>query len=182
MAIANFNGETFVAFTDIAGFKAMMNDGDRAPRALDALYASGFHILRDQEGDAKVEGLFVSDCGILFVRGGDTPERKLDTLFLALRVLNQRCFESAVSLTTSIAWGHFQYHERIEIPGIEKNPVYGNAYVAAVMDAESGAVRMYPTDCRVLKAHLPPGLDEHLRLRPRIREAPKHYYFEWMRP
>jgi hypothetical protein len=33
--------DTFVAFMDIAGFKSMMNDGQRAPLALDAFYNAG---------------------------------------------------------------------------------------------------------------------------------------------
>ena len=45
MPIANFHGQTFVAFTDIADFKAMMRDGNRPRLALKgaqaALVASG---------------------------------------------------------------------------------------------------------------------------------------------
>ncbi|MDB6035562.1 MAG: hypothetical protein JWM16_5900 [Verrucomicrobiales bacterium] len=50
MPISDFHGSTFVAFTDIAGFKAMMSDDNRAPAALDALYASGYHVISNQIG------------------------------------------------------------------------------------------------------------------------------------
>src|SRR4051812_22875888 len=112
----------------------MMSDGNRGPAALDALYSSGYHVISDQPQEfPRVEGLFVSDCGILFVRDNATAARRLESLPPAVEALNRRCFEHAVPLTTAIAWGEFSYHERIEIPGIEKNPVYGNAYVAAFL-------------------------------------------------
>src|SRR5437868_13054406 len=125
MPIADFSGHTFVAFTDIAGFKSMMSDGNRGAAALDTLYQSGFSVISHQPVDnIRVEGLFVSDCGVLFVRGHqETNVRRFEALLRAIETLNRSCFDRAVSLTTSIAWGEFSYHQRIEISGIEKNPV-----------------------------------------------------------
>jgi hypothetical protein len=188
MPIANFAGQTLVAFTDIAGFKAMMNDGNRGAAALDTLYQSGFSVISHQQvGPIRVEGIFVSDCGVLFVRGNEEMHIQLfEALLKAVEALNRRCFERAVSLTTAIAWGEFSYHERIEIPGIEKNPVYGNAYVSAFRDHER-APRLYPNECRIVKRNLPGDV---LRLCSqtqgavggRMRDAQHHFYFEWMRP
>lgn len=189
MPIQDYHGQTFVAFTDIAGFKAMMSDGDRAPRALNEFYQAGFSVISEQRhGGGRVEGLFISDCGVLFVRRNRRdPIATLDRLLEAVAELNRRCFRRAVSLTTSIAWGEFSYHRRIEIPGIEKNPVYGNAYVSAYLDNESGTPKLYPNECRIFKRELPEDVIDYFMDRHRepngrkIREAAQHFYFEWMR-
>ncbi len=188
MPINNFHGHTFVAFADIAGFKAMMADGKRGAAALDALYRSGYSVILDQPPDRpRVEGLFVSDCGILFVRDNHSAAPRLEALLAVVESLNRRCFEEAVSLTTAIAWGEFSYHERIEIPGIEKNPVYGNAYVAAFLDNEAPSPKLYPNECRILKRELPPDalnlcMSQHNSSGGRMRDTADHFYFEWMRP
>jgi hypothetical protein len=188
MPIGNFQGNTFVAFTDIAGFKSMMADGNRGASALDTLYRSGYSVIRDQPPDTpRVEGLFVSDCGILFVRDHAPAGSGLEALLTVVESLNRSCFEEAVSLTTAIAWGEFSYHERIEIPGIEKNPVYGNAYVAAYLDNEAASPKLYANECRILKRELPQ--DAHVlcanrmgAVGRRVRDTTDYFYFEWMRP
>jgi hypothetical protein len=188
MPIASFQGHTFVAYTDIAGFKSMMSDGDRGPAALDALYSAGYHVIAQQSsGMPRVEGIFVSDCGILFVCDGETASRRLESLLTAVEALNRRCFENAVSLTTAIAWGDFSYRERIEIPGIEKNPVYGNAYVSAFIDNETGSPKLFPNECRIVNQNLPQDVTDLCTRRTgpvgrRIRTTQTHFYFEWMRP
>lgn len=188
MAIGNFHGHTFVAFADIAGFKTMMGDGNRGAAALDCLYRSGYSVIRDQPPDRpRVEGLFVSDCGILFVRDHQAAGLRLEALLAAVESLNRKCFQEAVSLTTAIAWGDFSYHERIEIPGIEKNPVYGNAYVAAYLDNEAANPKLYANECRILKRELPNDARDVCMNRMgtigrRVRNTADYFYFEWMRP
>lgn len=186
MPIGDFDGKTFVAFTDIAGFKAMMKDGVRGPMALDALYASGFHALHQQAGVPKVEGIFISDCGILFVQDGGGVVEKLQSICKVVEEINRLCFKRAVSLTTSIAWGDFSYHQRIEFPGITKNPVYGNAYVDAFIDCESDSPKMYPNECRISRKNLPEEIIDYVHSKrdeigQRCRETKDHIYFEWMR-
>jgi hypothetical protein len=151
MPIQQFLGNTFVAFMDIAGFKSMMGDGQRAPLALDAFNKAGFSALRDHRNDAaRVDGFFISDCGVLFVRGEqEAATTRLESICQVVREIHQRTFEKAVQLTTSLAWGEFSYHERIEFPGIEKNPIYGTAYVAAFADNEGSSPRLYPSACRL---------------------------------
>ena len=58
-------------------------------------------------------------------------------------------------LTTSIAYGKFRYQERIEFEGIEKNPIYGNAYISAFLDNENGKPKIQPGQCRIIKENLP---------------------------
>jgi hypothetical protein len=186
MPMRDFMGQTFVAFTDIAGFKSMMKDARRGPEALDALYSAGYRVIADQGSDPRVEGLFVSDCGILFAREMSCIEQ-FEALLRVIEQLNRLCFERAVSLTTSVAWGDFSYHGRVEIPGIEKNPIYGNAYVAAFIDNESESPKMYANECRIARQNLPPKIGDLLEARrgpidSRCRAIDRHFYFEWMRP
>lgn len=62
-----FNGHTCVAFLDIAGFKKMMNNRQKAYHALDCFYEIGYDELSNQANHTpQVNGLFVTDCGILF--------------------------------------------------------------------------------------------------------------------
>jgi hypothetical protein len=187
MPVQPFQANTFVAFMDIAGFKSMMGDGKRAPLALDAFYSAGFSVLRNQQNRTpKVDGFFISDCGVLFVRGEQQEaSTRLESLCKVIQQIHRRTFESAVQLTTSIAWGEFSYHERIEFPGIEKNPIYGNAYVVAFADSES-MTKLYPSDCRLLRDGLPQDVLDFLTARDgdiagRMRETPRHFYYEWMR-
>ena len=41
MPVSNFDGRTFVAFTDVSGFKEMMKDDQRAIRALEGRSMKG---------------------------------------------------------------------------------------------------------------------------------------------
>jgi len=187
MPIRPFNGDTFVGFIDIAGFKGIMADGDRGPLALDALYSAGYNVLRERHQDAlQVDGMFVSDCGILFVHNSDrTPLERLSGLCLVVKDIHTRVFRKAVQLTTSIAWGEFAYTERIEFPGIGKNAILGNAYMDAFADSEA-TPKLYPGECRIRRGNLPTDVNDSLHERRGnigmyCRETRKHFYYEWMR-
>jgi hypothetical protein len=173
MPIPDFDGPTFVAFTDICGFKEMMKREQRAIRALDQFYASGYSVLRDKP---SVHGAFVSDCAVLFVSNTDTPSTQLLSLLIAIEELNRKVLEHDIMLTTSIAYGRFSYHQRLEFAGIEKNPIYGNAYVSAFLDNETRQPRMQPGECRIVKN----GLDNLVHNVDRLRDRGKHLYFYWM--
>ena len=191
MPLEDFQADTFVAFTDITGFTPMMREGNgrRAMQALDDFYSVGYGIVHDQlQNQIRVDGLFVSDCGILFVRGENLSVRqRFDALLAAIESIHRRCSERAVFLTTSIAWGEFSYHQRIEILGITKSPIFGNAYINAFSDNASGTPRLYPGDCRIVREALPQEVIQYCEARqeryaPRIRATTKHFYFEWTRP
>jgi hypothetical protein len=70
MSINNYNGDTFVAFLDISGFKELMRNENKALNALDKLYQYSYVVIKGnyQQNSVQVEGLFVSDSGILFAR------------------------------------------------------------------------------------------------------------------
>jgi len=187
MAVQPFDGDTFVAFMDISGFKSMMNDGQRGLLALDAFYSAGFTVLQDRHNDGVlVDGFFISDCGVLFVRGEDQPvSTRLQAICRVVQKIHKRTFEKAVQLTTSISWGKFSYQERIEFPGIVKNPIYGNAYVSAFAD-NNNLPKLYPSDCRIKREGLPPDVDDWCfqkqeNIARLMRETPRHFYFEWMK-
>lgn len=188
MPVQPFEGKTFVAFMDISGFKSMMKEG-RAAGALDAFYEAGYAVLREyQSPNFSVSGFFVSDCGILFVRGGNEQDfiPRLEAICQVIEEVHRKCFEKAIHLTTSISWGEFKYRQRIEFPGIDKNPIYGNAYVAAFTDNEAGSPKLYPSECRLIRKDLPDDIVEycinsHQSIARKMRETPNHFYFEWMR-
>jgi len=194
MSINNYDGDTFVAFLDISGFKELMRNEKEALKALDKLYQYGYEILRDQSNECRVEGIFVSDSGILFVRRnsqilGNNSE-SLRSLLIKIKMINERMRESDFMLTTSIAYGKFKYEEKIEFEGMEKNPIYGYAYLSAFLDNEKGKPKIQPGQCRILKKNLPNDVTETLKqsqdnddVYRMIKERDgdnQHYYYYWM--
>lgn len=159
MPVHPYAGDTFVAFMDISGFSNMMSDGDRAWHVLNRFYSAGFGVLRQQTqlDRAHVEGFFISDSGILFVRATDTEAKtgSLTQLLGAVREMNVEMAKVDAMLTSSIAWGYFSYDERLQFAGIEKQALYGNAYVAAVLDNMKEAPAIQPGQCRIVRRHLP---------------------------
>lgn len=174
MPIPNFDGETFVAFSDISGFKEMMKNRENAVKAIDRFYSAGYSILQRNPG---VHGMFISDCAVLFVHSQDSHESKLKKLLLVLEQLNRSLLVDEIMLTSSVVYGQFSYHQRLEFPGIEKNPIYGNAYVAAFLDNETGQPRIQPGQCRILKHGLP-TLDVLNFEKMEVSE--KHWNYYWM--
>jgi len=121
----------------------------------------------------------VSDCGILFVRnesGNASVNQKLRDILHVVKLINVFLLERDTMLTTSIAYGRFSYHERIEFPGIGKNPIYGFPYVKAFFDNENGRPKIQPGECRLLKEGLPDGF---VPKDPLFRERRKHFYYYW---
>lgn len=151
MALENINGNAFVAFTDIAGFKKMLVDGNRAAKALDYFYNCGYDILNV---NSLVKGLFVSDSGILIVPCNSTDKMKLkDNLVALLKVikeLNIRMLDENYMLTTSIAFGYFKYENRLEFPGMSKDMILGHAYLNAYLDNENRTNKLDPGQCRIV--------------------------------
>ena len=98
-------------------------------------------------------------------------------------------------LTTSIAIGNFKYQKRIEFKGINKNPIYGYAYVSAYFDNEKGKPKIEPGQCRIVLKNLPEDIvdllnDQNidinqtnniLNLITKRKNDESHYYFYWMR-
>ena len=176
MPVQDFHGNTFVAFTDISGFKEMMKgDGTRAIKALDKLNQAGFNALNN---NTDVNGFFISDCGILFVKNTDLSEsEKLKAILKVIKEINKKLLSQDIMLTTSIAYGQFSYHQRIEFDGISKNPIYGNAYVSAFLDNETGTPKMQPGQCRIVTNNLSENESTN---NPYLKKIRNHIYYYWM--
>ncbi len=187
MPVKRFNDNTFVAFTDISGFKDIMKDEKHAFRVLDSFYQAGYNTIQSNKED--INGFFVSDCGILFVRNtNQSKENQIVSLLKALEDINRRLLQDDIMLTTSIAYGHFKYHQRLEFKGIEKNPIYGHAYVAAYLDHETNKPKIQPGQCRILSksiTNIDIDIDLDNNTNPentilnKVIQKGSHYYFYW---
>ncbi len=192
MPIHNFEGDTFLAFLDISGFIKLMKE-EKAFDTLKLFYQTGYDTLRDQQG--SIDGLFISDCGIIFCRIYGDERASLRSLLKVTKNINKKMLQRDLMLTTSIAYGRFSYHQRIEFDGISKNPIYGQAYVSAYFDNENGKPKIEPGQCRIIKENLPNDIKDFLEsetqtniqgdnifkmIQKRKRDN-KHYYFYWMR-
>ncbi len=176
MAIANFNGNTFVAFLDISGFKEMMKgDGSQAVNALDKLNQAGYDVLQNNQ---NIGAIFISDCGVLFVQNNNIEKKtKLQNILKVIKEINIKLIADDIMTTTSISYGNFSYHNRIEFVGISKNPIYGNAYVTAFLDNENGTPKLEPGQCRIV---LNDNEDIQNFSIPLLKKTIKHYYYYWM--
>ncbi len=176
MPISNFEGETFVAFLDISGFKEMMKgDGSQAMNALDKLNTAGYDVLKYNR---DVSGFFISDCGVLFVNNKYFDKKeKLKNILKVVKDINKKLIEDDIMTTTSISYGQFSYHNRIEFKGISKSPIYGNAYVTAFLDNENGTPKLEPGQCRIVFKNNEDIEQYNILLLEKIR---KHYYYYWM--
>jgi hypothetical protein len=135
MPIQAYHGQTFVAFIDISGFKAMMENREKAKDALSTFFQTGYSVLREQrnvEIQRRVDGLFISDCGVLFSRydgenqsQGQQMRDALKSLLLTIEKISTSLITTNLMLTASIAYGRFDFDERVEFSGIVKNMMYG---------------------------------------------------------
>ncbi len=135
MPLQPYSGEAFVAFLDISGFKELMKQNNRALKALNKLYQTGFDLINNGGG---IEGLFVSDCGFLFVENTDDACADFKKLIEGIKRINRTMLADSFTTVASVAFGQFKYQDKLEIEGIEKNAIYGGAYVEALLDLEKG--------------------------------------------
>lgn len=179
----DFRGSAFVAFVDISGFKNMMNeDENKALKALDLFYKAGYNKLQQiKDKPTRVEGVFVSDCGVLFTRkeSDNCVVNELKILLDVVGNLNKRLVLEGFLLTTSIAYGEFKYENRNGLDVMTKNAIYGNAYVKAFMDNESRNPKLLPGQCRIIKANLPEIATDYLNSNDVIERKQNHYYYWW---
>ena len=166
----NFSGQTFVAFIDICGFKAMMNE-NKAFYALDKFYQIGYDELQTCR---DINGIFISDCGTLYVTRDTSKEEKLEILLRIVKSINLKMLEADYMLTTNIAYGDFSYHERKGFKGISKNLMMGYAYVKAFLDSQAKP-KIDVGECRILKEDIEEDFFDNPHLCPRG----KYFYYYW---
>ncbi len=197
MGIYNYEGNTYVAFVDISGFKNMMKDKERVANVVYEFYQSGYKVLDKLRlgEEAQVQGIFVSDCGILFVNreheeideGLQLKRESLNLILEVIKDINLAMIKDDVMLTSSIAYGSLKCTEKLEFHGISKNPFYGDAYLNAFMDNEKSQKKIHPGQCRIVKKTLPKNVIrkgsisnyEHFNLLKTSKDR-NHYYFYWM--
>lgn len=190
----NYQGETFLAFADISGFKKLMKRG-KGPEALNAFYNGGYNLLSHRDVCDYITGVFVSDCGIMFTRNNCNPERdnvtSLKELLKIIKKLNKIMLVHGKMLTTSVAYGPFTYENRIVLPNLGKEYFHGDAYLEAYLDNNDGKPKIQPGQCRILIENLVPDVkaaletsssrDQILKMVKTRKGDRKHYYFYWMR-
>jgi hypothetical protein len=189
MAIKSFEGDTFMAYTDIAGFRKMMRSG-KALEALDAFYSGGYKTLKKQVSKKiRIDGFFISDCGVLFTRNsGASKVDELQALLGVVKEINQLMARSGFMLMTSIAYGFFKYEDRIDLEMIKQNAVEGGAYVKTYVDNEADLPKIHPGQCRIIREDLPEEVADaiasgkgtgELSLIKKYKSR-NHYYYWWM--
>ncbi len=201
MGISDFEGLTFVAFIDICGFKQIMKDEEKVKKAVYKFYQSGYRTLkehRDRKDNDKpqIQGIIVSDCGILYVirSHSETIEdikrkrNSLNQILMVIKKINKDMIINDVMLKTSIAYGKLNCSKKLEFKGIVKSAFYGDAYLTAFMDNEKARIRLRPGECRIIQKDLPDNLItnvskqryESFRLLKQREDYIPYYYFYWM--
>jgi hypothetical protein len=192
MPLPDFEGETFLAFMDISGFKKLMKE-NKAQEALDNLHSHGYDII-DEHGD--ISAILASDSCILFVNNKleliDDTKYYLSLLLDKVKEMNRNLIKDKIMVTTSIAYGQFRYEKRVEFNRIEKNHFFGNVYVDAFLDNEYDNKKIKPGECRLLVNKFPESVKNYLKYQDSLdspsaetslgllRKEGKYYYFYWM--
>jgi hypothetical protein len=189
-----YEGETYVAFLDISGFKKLMEKEDEAARTLDKFYQTIFNKIKALNRraraplttSARVRSVVVSDSAIIFLNNLGLPQdkvRDLETILDFVGQVNQELIGStgpSIMTTCSIAYGSFKYKRKFEFGDVAKNYFIGWPYVKAFSDDEYGEPKIQPSQCRILKENLdlpqlPPRLPFSL-----LETDNKYFYFYWM--
>lgn len=169
----NFDGKTWAAFSDLSGLKALYEKKpEDAAKALDKFYNTIYDM---QEEQNPINAIVVSDCAIFWIDRKNCVG-ELGTLLEHLKRLYRRMLPDYL-LRTTIAYGHFKYQQRLEMPRIRKNMIIGGAYLDAYVNNERidhGAIVI---------VKLPEGTsyrDLHFVNKPMIKaNCPKKGFYEY---
>lgn len=148
-----FEGSTYVAFSDLSGFKKMLEDADKAYDALDNLYNIAYDLFGSNEGRSIV-GVACSDCVVSWIKQSRDEQNRdaLPELLTFLKLFHERMLEKDYLLTSTIAWGLFKYERRIRLENFEKQLFYGKQYVKAYLAnslVDTGAIVLLKDGCEV---------------------------------
>lgn len=178
-----FNEKTFVCFIDIAGFKVALNENIlSAGLMLDIFYSAGYQALKSYK---SLNGIFVSDCGIIYCNKGSQSEKLIEIL-KAVRQINLKMLENNYLTTASIAFGHFEYKKKIAFDRITKNAIMGNGYLNAFQDNENREYKIYPGQVRITKKidqenneNIFDKLNYNNPTLKFLEDTNNHFYFHW---
>jgi len=186
----------FVAFIDIAGYKNFVKKNPKKALAvIKEFFKNGFYMTENSnpEFSGQINGIFISDCGIIWTKDKVNEENLLELFKLILRAaknINERTIENEIMnknqimLTTSIAYGEFYSIKTVGHGNIQKNLIYGQAYIDAYLDNSN---RLNPGLCRiVIKDNFPEKLSRILGSIPvdddvlsLIRKDNSKMYYYW---
>jgi len=121
----SFNDETYVAFSDLCGFKAMMENREEAYKGLDYLFKNVYGLLRDKQ---SIKGLAVSDCVISWA-----TDKRLQSVVDFVGALHKKMIHKRYLMRTTIAYGQFEFQDRIQLANLSKQMIWGGAYLAAYL-------------------------------------------------
>jgi hypothetical protein len=194
--LRSFEGNTWVAFLDISGFKQIMKNLHQAEKVLDkfynTVYREGFRINHDfpfetyTTGKSAINSVVVSDCAIIFVDNQSLAEDKVRDLHLILDVIKSINLalidpdqEPQIMTTCAIDYGHFKYSNRSSDIHTSKSFFYGQTYVKAYLGCEE--LSKMPGFCRVLNADF--TIPAHLQTSSPfklLKQNNERYDFYWM--
>ena len=190
MSISTFDGNTFVAFLDISGFKQMMGDRYRVSVVLEKFYGSLFNEVghfNKPNKKIKINVIAISDSAIIFLSKGKrsniSKKTGLSMMLSFISELNKKFvnpnFAYPFLTVCSIAYGDFFYWNRRERNRMTKNCLRGEAYLKAYLDTEDERNKLKPGQCRIVKDGLIVNL---LKLNYILRDENEHIYFRWAIP
>lgn len=150
----------FVAFIDISGFKELMRrDEVIALKVIRRFFKIGYDITNPDIGnpEGKIQGLFISDCCVIWTQATeDTNESKISQFNLilqAVRDINKAVLDDHLMKTqdtmlkSSIAFGDFKYIDTQKHALIQKEMIFGDAYIRAYDD---NSTKLDPGLCRIV--------------------------------
>jgi len=159
MPIESFNGETFVAFLDICGFKEMMNTPRKAESALNSFFQVAYQEAERSEISQPVNCIAVSDSAIAFVGRDDlrtesgskslVDASRLISMLRFVRNVAKAMINGNVAINGSISYGHLEYQKKYEGARMVKAMLLGSAYLSALSDVEDGKPKLKPGQIRV---------------------------------
>jgi hypothetical protein len=198
MPIEPFDGNTWVAFLDMCGFKKLVAKQQRAKEALNKFYNTVYNVNRTYHENhgansrfVTINSLMMSDCAVIFVDDRlrtieDLEAGKIENLTVLLwaissinRVLINPNRSPQIMTTCAIDHGYFEYAKRTEDEHTQKNLFFGEAYVNAFLKTEEKqGLKKMPGYCKVIKRDfvIPPN-NNQLR---DLREDGDCYNYYWM--
>jgi hypothetical protein len=188
------NNKRFIAFSDISGFKGLMKkDKDIALKVLRRFFKIGFEKTDPDIGnyERSIQGLFISDCCILWTQKSNHNElHKFNLLLHVVQDINKAVLDDQdmksndILLKTSIAYGEFEYVDTQKHELIQKELIFGDAYIRAY---EDNSLKLDPGLCRiVIDKKFPVKIKNQINknansagLVPLIKKKEGEYYFFW---
>jgi len=188
--VESFDGETFVAFIDICGFKHMMRNPEQAEKALDNFFRT---VYREVSRSEELNSIAVSDSAIIFAgdngshanrdRGELIDFRRLGSILECVRSIARRMIRLNIAIKGSIAYGQLHYQKRRNGDRVVKAMLLGQAYLDAYSDVEEGIPKLKLGEIRLIPKT---KIKELLKISPApsvmslLKSGKGGYYFYWM--